>query len=197
MKSLIILILLVLISTSSLGDTKLLSIKEIETQWFNLKLYQKINLVRIFQRARKDNLSWTAVAIAWEESKFGRFQIGVLGNGSYDCGVMHNNTTSVLSRKGLNSSLYNKIGVCTNLIMNPEESYLEFVKEIRYWKRTRGVNNWRAIWRGYNAGYTAGGKNYSIMIGRRITIIKKYMPDLIHMKYNPNKLIIEKDPKTI
>ena len=190
--------MLMLFSTASLSATKLLSVKEIERQWFKLKPYQKINLVRIYQRANNDDLSWTAIAIAWEESKYGRFQMGFPTDGSYDCGVMHNNTTSVLARKGLKTSLYNKVGICTSLIVNPEESYLEFVKEIRYWERVRGTSSWRAIWRGYNAGYTGGGKNYSTMIARRIAVVKKFMPDLIDAHYyNSGELIIMKDPKTI
>ena len=197
MKKLILSIVL-LLSFSTVNATNLLTMTEIERQWFKLKPYQRINLIRIFQRAAEDDLSWTAVAIAWEESKYGRFQMGFPKNGSYDCGVMHNNTTSVLARKGLKPSLYNKLGVCTSLIVNPEESYLEFVKEVRYWERVRGAGEWSAIWRGYNAGYTGGGKNYSTMISRRIRTVKKFLPALIDTEYySAGELRIEKDPKSI
>lgn len=199
MKKLLLAIVLTLsLHAGANAGTNLLSIQEIEKEWAGLKDYQKQNLIRIFERASQDNLGWTAVGVSWQEGKFGRFQMGQPNKSSFDCGVFHNNTKSVLDRKGLANSLYNRVGICTNLIVNPEESYLEFVKEIRYWERVKGKGMWRQIWRGYNAGYNDAGKDYAKMIGRRIAVIKKHMPTLLNTnEYYSGTLVISKDPKSI
>jgi len=196
MKRIMFLLLVILISNVS--GTKLIPIEQLEREFLELRPYQRENLVQIFMRARKDNLSWTAVATSWEESKFGRFQMGFPRDGSIDCGVFHNNTTVLLDARDLKRSLYNKIGICTTIISNPELAYQEFKKNIDYWKRTRGKGNWFGIWKGYNSGYRKTNNNYPIMIMRRIRVIKTFMP---YLKGNPFfgnvKFIIKKDPESI
>jgi hypothetical protein len=178
---------------SSLHATELKSIDELKEEFYNLKPYQRINLIKIFQRARKDDLSWTAVGISWEESEFGRFQISIPNRWSLDCGIFQNNTKTVLKRKGLKNNLYNRTGMCTILNTNPEKAYEEFVNEIRFWQRVKGENNWNEIWKSYNAGYTGGGKNYSKMIARRIRVLKELMPELARIpQYNFGELYIRR-----
>lgn len=149
--------------------------KKIEKEYLNLKPYQKEMAKFIYKHAERDNLSWSATAIAWQESQFGRWQINVNSKNSWDCGVFQNNTKSVANHNDINYNSYNKKEICTDLITSFSYSYLNFAKEISYWEHVH-KGNWKKVWSSYNGGWK-GNKQYAKNIATRIQVLKKYLMD--------------------
>lgn len=164
MKTLITSILLV----TSLFSSDLY--QKFDKEWENLKPYQKTTAQNIFKHAKKDNLAWTATAMAWQESQFGRWQVSS-NNGTWDCGMFQNNTKSVAKREKIPDNAYNRKELCTDLITDFNFSYLQFAAEISFWERVH-KGNWRKIWASYNGGWK-GNKEYAQQIAIRIQILKK------------------------
>lgn len=160
-----------LLLSASLNAEELFS--KFENEWNLLQDYQKEAAQFIFNNAKKDNLQWTATAIAWQESQFGRWQVNVNSGGSWDCGVFQNNTKSVARHNNINYNQYNKKEICTELITSFEYSYINFTKEIKYWNEVHN-DNWNKIWSSYNGGWK-GNQKYSNMIKERIKVLEKYL----------------------
>lgn len=161
---------LMLISTSVMAKDL---VKAYEKEWSQLSASQKGIAQMIYHYAERDELGWTAVAIAWQESQFGRWQINVNSENSLDCGMFQNNTRSVASHEDVPYNRFNKKEICTRLITNFSFAYINFAKEIEYW---RGVHkdNWRKVWSSYNGGWNCNSE-YSEKIATRIQILKKYI----------------------
>jgi len=165
MKLVLLLITVTLIYAGSL--TKY--IKELN----ELNIEQRQVLYKVFARAKSDNLSWTAAAVAWEESKFGEWQIPLDIHGSLDCGIFHNNVPTLLKKYHMPNTMKNRSKVCSRLIYHSEWSYNEFKDNITYWKKLRH-NDWSRVWIGYNGGFSNSKKSmaYSKRIAMRIKAIK-------------------------
>lgn len=137
---------------------------------------QKILSYLIYRRAKYDNLAWTAVAIAFEESQFGKWEtsanvrlnIKKLSSyvHSYDCGLFHINTKSLLKREKRLVDYYNHKEACTDLIHDRNYNYTNFLQEIRFWEKVHKGKGWRYIWGSYNAGHKS-----NLEYGRKIAII--------------------------
>lgn len=147
--------------------------KQYEKEFLNLDPYQIEMAKFIFNHAKKDELSWSAAAIAWQESQFGRWQINVNSPNSWDCGVFQNNTKSVARHNDIDYNRYNKKEICTDLITSFSYSYLSFAQEIKYWENVHN-GNWNKIWSSYNGGWK-GNKTYSKMIASRIQVLKRHL----------------------
>lgn len=148
-------------------------IQKYEKEWLDLSEEQKKIAHKIFNHAKNDNLSWSATAIAWQESQFGRWQININKNNSWDCGIFQNNILSVLNHQDIPHNRYNKKEICTDLIIDFDYAYINFAKEIKFWERVH-KGNWDKIWSSYNGGWK-GNKYYSKSISSRIFVLKKYM----------------------
>jgi len=144
-------------------------------EWKNLKPYQKDIAKMIYNHAKKDDLAWTATAIAWQESQFGRWQINVNSRNSWDCGIFQNNTKSVAKHNDIPHNRYNKKEICTDLITNFRYAYLNFAKEITFWERVH-KGRWSSVWSSYNGGWK-GSSKYSNQIANRIKVLKKFIKD--------------------
>ena len=127
----------------------------------------------IFNRAKIDGLQWTAAAIAWQESQFGRWQINMNSNSSWDCGMFQNNTNSVASHYDIPYNQYNKKEICTDLISSFKYSYLSFAKEVAFWQKVH-KDDWTKIWASYNGGHK-GNLEYAKMIKARIQVLAKHL----------------------
>ena len=149
--------------------------RQFDAEYRQLKPYQIESAKVIFEHAKKDDLSWTATAIAWHESQFGRWQINVNSDTSLDCGMFQNNTKSVAAHNDIAYNRYNMKEICTDLITSFKYAYLNFAKEVAFWERVH-KSNWRKVWSSYNGGW-AGNKDYATKIAIRIQVLKKYMKD--------------------
>lgn len=169
-------VLFVICMIGAIGaHSKTLTFKEAKNEWNKLSQWQKKQSLQIFNRAKVDNLSWTASAIAWEESTYGTYQINI-NNNSYDCGVFGNNTRSVAAHLDQKHSYYNKKAICTDLIRDEQYSYQWFIVEVELWKRVhKGKwNMWRKVWESYNGGHI-GNKDYGQRISMRIKVLKEVL----------------------
>jgi len=149
--------------------------KKYDSEWTQLSKFQKNTAQMIYDYAVRDDLGWTAVAIAWQESQLGRWQINMNSKTSWDCGMFQNNTKSVAGHQDVPHNQFNRKEICTRLITNYNFAYLNFAKEIEYW---RGVHkdNWRKVWSSYNGGWK-GNKEYAMSIVTRIQVLKNYIKE--------------------
>jgi hypothetical protein len=147
--------------------------KKYDAEWNSLGKYQKEVAEVIFKHAKKDNLQWTATAIAWQESQFGRWQININENDSWDCGMFQNNTKTVAKHSDMPHNRYNKKELCTDLIKSFTFAYLNFAKEVAFWEQVH-KGSWRKVWSSYNGGWK-GNSEYSEKIATRIQVLKKHM----------------------
>jgi len=180
--------LIVLLATQIMASKTDAELRRYYTkEWNSLFEYQIRDAYKIYNYAYKDDVSWTATAIAFMESKLGRWQVATNSHArnnkvvidSYDCGVFHNNTSTVLKRESINNSTYNAKEACTDLILDFSYSYTNFLAEIKFWQKVYG-NNWRKIWGAYNSGY-GGNKEYARNISAIIRVLKR--------KLDPSRLI--------
>jgi len=148
-------------------------VEKYNKEWANLKPYQIETAKQIFKHAKKDDLQWSATAIAWQESQFGRWQINMNTPTSWDCGVFQNNTKSVAKHHDIPYSVYSQKEICTDLITSFNYAYLNFAKEIAFWERVH-KGDWRKVWSSYNGGW-AGNPEYAKIIALRIRVLKRYM----------------------
>lgn len=164
-----ILIALMIIATANAQTLQ----QKYEKDWQALSKTQKKMAKMIYSYAERDDLGWTATAIAWQESQFGRWQINVNSASSLDCGMFQNNTRSVARHEDVPYNRFNKKEICTRLITSYTYAYINFAKEIEYW---RGVHkdDWRKIWSSYNGGWK-GNSHYSESIYARIQVLKNHL----------------------
>lgn len=147
--------------------------KKFDREWNSLTLEQKYTAQRIFDYANKDGLGWSAIAIAWQESQFGKWEINLNKNGSMDCGTFQNNVQSVARHQNLKLNRYTKKEICTDLIKDFGYSYLNFAAEIKYWSKVH-KGKWINVWSSYNGGWR-GNTKYALEIANRILVLKKYI----------------------
>lgn len=143
-------------------------------EWNGLTDWQKRNAIKIFNRAKLDNLEYTATAIAWKESSFGLYQINYNTNyKTFDCGIWQNNTRSVAGHLKQTHNHYNGKALCTDLIRDEFFAYKMFVSEIELWKKVHkgSWDIWNKVWSSYNGGHK-GNDNYSKDIAKRIKALK-------------------------
>ena len=118
----------------------------------------------------------STLAIAWEESHFGKFQMNYnKKNDSYDCGLFGNNTNTILNRADEKRSDANKKMVCTRLILRKEYALKHLLIELMYWKNrytSKNSTDWYKVWASYNGGNNPN-YNYAARIFARISVIKE------------------------
>lgn len=175
MKKLIFATVATVITLSSVSASAEDLHKKFDSEWHSLKPYQIQNAIDIFNHALKDDLAWTAAAIAWQESQFGRWQVNVNSATSWDCGMFQNNTKSVANHNDIPHNRYNMKEICTDLITSFNYAYLNFAKEVSFWERVH-KGNWRKVWSSYNGGW-AGNPTYAKQIATRIQVLKKYLAE--------------------
>jgi hypothetical protein len=127
-------------------------------------------------------------AIAWQESKFGKWMINL---SDPSCGVFHNLLKSVAKREGKSVSKFSQARICEQLIEDFDFSFSQSLAELEYWKnywKSKGYKNnelWRRTVMSYNAGFNyKNGKTYLDNIIKKIRILKKY--NISNLKFFKN-----------
>ena len=126
-------------------------------------------LKNIYEFGKPYDLGYSLAAIAWKESNVGKFMINLQDP---SCGFFHNNINTVMSRRGITDTPFNRNVLCQKLINDVPYSASEAVAELAYW-RTVHKTNYTKIWASYNAGWSyTNGLNYSQDIKNRIKVLK-------------------------
>jgi len=119
----------------------------------------------------KYDLSWTLAAIAFIESKGGKYQISVDG---HDYGVMQINIKSALAREGLKDTPFMRSKLATRLITDMDYCLEHAVAEIQFWQNRYGADRYSRVWGSYNGGHK-GNKSYAKKIIKTIAMLKKHL----------------------
>jgi len=150
------------------------SLKELN----NLTKEQYNNLIWVYKQGKKYDLELTLTAIAWQESKFGKYPINLSDPSG---GLFHNLLGSVCCRLSLTSDQWNQSRVLERLINDKEFALQQAVAELHYWesywKVRRSTRIWSYMVMSYNGGHR-GSKKYLKEIKRKVRILKIFFKRL-------------------
>jgi len=154
------------------------SVESYKRQLNHLSEYQQQIMNFIAHNAKKHNLQYTMLAIAFKESQFGKYKMNLADP---SCGVFHKLLPVYAAETGLKPSKWNESRLCEQLIRSYALSYTvalnDIVNNITYFK-TRGYSNnvaWRYAIQAYNAGINSYryGYGYYKEIVKIIKALKK------------------------
>ncbi len=158
-----------------------LTVEQAYRELLQLTPKQKQILYQTFYKAKPFDYQYTLTAIAWQESKFGKYVVNVSDGeyGSY--GVFHNLLSSVCMRHGC--SMWKRSRIAERLIFDYDFSFAEALSELKYWEnywKDRGVDRvWTHTVCSYNAGHNwKNGYKYRNMIIIRIKALKRFIKDI-------------------
>jgi len=150
------------------------SLKELN----NLSKEQYDNLVWIYQQGKKYDLEFTLTAIAWQESKFGKYPINLSDPSG---GLFHNLLGSVCCRLSLTPNQWNQSRILERLVGDREFALQQAIAELHYWenywKVRRSTRIWSYMVMSYNGGHR-GSKKYLKEIKRKIRILRIFFKRL-------------------
>jgi len=167
----------------SLSQAKVISVKE-NLWWLNHRITkeQQEVLYRIFLDAKKYDLSWSATAIAWQESQFGKYKMNLADP---SCGYFHKLLPELVEELGYRANSWNMSRACARL-QNYDFSFQVFIST---WNRknlycktrhTYGPSIWKCTIMAYNS---IGNKEYYINIVNKIKALKIWLEN--QTKTNP------------
>lgn len=113
---------------------------------------QKQVLLKAYEYGKPYDLSWSLMAIAWKESRAGKWNINLQDPAV--CPFMININTAI-KRTNLKDTSFNRNVLAQELIDDFGLCAAHAVTELTYWRAVHG-ENYRKIWASYNGGY-----NYS------------------------------------
>jgi hypothetical protein len=140
----------------------------------HLSPQQKSVMYYVFFKTKKFNLGYTMTAIAWQESKFGKYLINL---SDPSCGIMH------IMPKYKVDTKWEQSRMCERLIKDKDFSIATALSIFKFWYnyyRSKGYSknlSWRKAIISYNAGYNTDskqGKLYLKQILLKIQALKQY-----------------------
>lgn len=157
MKVIIILLLMINIGFSS----------SLNKEWNNLSNEQKNIAYKIYAMGSKHDIGLTLTAIAWQESKFGKYRISV----NYeDVGYYHINLYWFFKEMGIKDNMYNRSKYITILMTKPDIEEKFVINKILTLKSV--YNSWYKVWWHYN-----GSKVYANNILKKVRYLRKKFKD--------------------
>jgi len=167
----IVLILIILLNTYAGSNKYINMLKHISQNQWNVYKF-------ISHNAKKYNLKYTLLAIAFKESQWGKYKLNLADPSA---GLFHKLLSYYCIELGLKPNKWNESRLAERLINNNAESFMvalcDFKKAYKYF-RTKGYSkalSWRYAIQAYNAGlnnYHAGSKYYKEII-KIIRALKK------------------------
>lgn len=138
-------------------------------------------MMEINKRAKPYNLSYSMIAIAWQESNLGKWNINL---SDPSCGPFHQSIVIFLKRHEIKNTDFNRNRYCMDLINNVDLSVSTAIAELEAWLAIhhKRWNKFEYAYRSYNAGYNYNSnvsKEYASKIQARIKVLKFYQS-----KYN-------------
>lgn len=134
-------------------------------------------MMEIYKRAKPYDLAYSAIAIAWQESNLGKWQVNL---SDPSCGPYHQSVTIFMKKHKIKDGDFTRNRVCGELISDINFSTATLISEIEAWKVThkKRLNIWDYVYRSYNAGFnydSIKAKEYSLKIRARIKVIKRHL----------------------
>ena len=147
-------LMLVMFSTFLFSDVK--------SEWLNMSEEEQLVIINSYYKGNYYNVGYTLAAIAWIESRGGRWRIGT---SSSDYGIYHVNIHWYLKELGVKDTMYNRSKYATRIMIRPDiEEEFVINKLVKLHKQYK---SWRTVWYKYN-----GSKEYVQKIADRIKYIK-------------------------
>ena len=124
------------------------------------------------------NLSYTAIAIAWQESNLDKYPVNL---SDPSCGPFHKMVVPYLKGRDRRVNSFTKNQACAELMSDIELSTSVFLEDMEYWKlslKRRGIkeNTLTYMIRSYNAGYNVNSKaakDYEKSVKARIKALQQ------------------------
>jgi len=108
----------------------------------------------VYEKGKPFDLGYTLVAIAWQESKLGKYPINL---SDPSCGIMHVMPRFLIKRTKMKDTLWNRSRLCERLISDKSFSIAAAILELKYWQnywKSRKVNRvWSHMVASYNQGF--------------------------------------------
>jgi len=125
----------------------------------------------VFYKTKQFNLGYTMTAIAWQESKFGKYPINIHDP---SCGIFH------IMPKYQTDNRWKQSRMCERLIADKDFSIATALSVFKYWYnywRSKGYSkklSWKKAIMSYNGG-VKGNKKYYQQIVRKIKALRKVL----------------------
>ena len=164
--------ILSLLMVFSLFGSELSDLSDLKNELNHLSDSQQEVLLRTFLKGKEYNLEYTLTAIAWQESKFGKYMVN-LSDPSF--GVFHNLIKSVQKRHRANK--WNTDRLAERLLFDYNFSFNEALEELTFWKKVyKGQTRaWSKIVSSYNSGWdSSAGEAYLYCIRTKIKALRTY-----------------------
>lgn len=170
------LLILLLVSLTFSQAQRIISVKE---NFYYLehkaKPWQIKMLLKVFNKAKPYNLSWTASAIFWQESHLGEWKHNLADP---SCGVFHQLLPDLADRYKITANMWNMSRLCDKL-MDFEYAFKTFIETFRIKEnicRNVGYRYKWSIWKCAVKAYNSyGNKTYYINIRNKIKALKIYL----------------------
>lgn len=148
-----------------------------EKDFKKLDADQLNTMMEIYKRTKPYDLAYSAIAIAWQESNLGKWQVNL---SDPSCGLYHQSIILFMKKNKIKDGEFNRNKVCGELISDIDFSTATLISELEAWKIThrKRINIWDYVYRSYNAGFnyeSEKAKEYSLKIRARIKVIKRYI----------------------
>ena len=160
------------------SDKKQFELKARYTKELNNFSYEQYKiLLKTYAKAQPFDLSLTMIAIAWEESQFGK---NMVNYADPSFGVFHNLLGSVMRRHDYKNTNWKKSRVIEALLFDYDFSFSESLNELEmwksYWKRKNVEDQWVHMVRSYNTGVKwTDEEHYVDKIILKVRILKLYI----------------------
>ena len=106
-------------------------------------------LKKLYNACLSINMSYTCMAIAWQESWIGEIKIN---EKTGDYGLTGINLDTYIKDNNLKLSYWEKEKLKTKLVVNDDFAIGVMIDRLKYWYKIR-KGNWYKIWESYNAGF--------------------------------------------
>ena len=187
MKHLVVILMLVFATIAMAGKTAPkvpnVSIEELTKRYVkdlnDLTDEQRSIMNRVAELAHSFDLSYTVVAIAWQESNLGKYTVNLQDP---SCGITHKRVDYYLKSKGLKDTPFMRNKICSELMADIELAVAVAIEDLEYWKvyhKRRKIKNdevFQYMIRSYNGGYkfnSQAAKDYEKSVRARIKALQQ------------------------
>lgn len=149
-----------------------------EFNYDKLDTKQKELAKAIYKRGAEFNLGATLVAIAWQESRLGRYPINLSDSGG-SCGLFHQVVRIYLAQHRLNDTPLNRNVACGNLIYDTDLAITQALEVLQFFNnyhKTRGnYPIYPRMIKSYNGGFKSSeaSNKYYQEVYHNVKIIEK------------------------
>jgi len=141
----------------------------LEKELQNLSYKQKQVLIKTLYKGKEFNYGWTLAAIAWQESKFGKYLINLQDP---SCGVFH------VMPKYISDNKWKQSRICERLIKDFDFSFSQALAKLKYWENYHKSKKHYPVWKhtimSYNGGFKGNDKYYKTIV-LKIKALKHYI----------------------